>query len=246
VTSQSAAPLDLTGALKRQWWIVVLTALVALGVAFASLNSVKPSYTATGVLHVGPAALSHALNAPTPDDMVRASSAEIRAAIVAGGEFTAAQAARVRFAATGAPQTRITMTAEADDAATAEGLVNAAAKAALGYTADATAVEVARQTAQVEAAKAALSPRHGGPNTGLTPYERWSLESALIDATSGLETVKNVYTFDKKVSVATTSRLEGMKTTLLAALLLGGFVGVVIGGVREYLWRRRNSSVASA
>lgn len=244
MTSQAAQPLDLAGAIKRQWWVVVVTALVAVGVAFASSASVKPSYTATGVLHVGPAALSHALNAPTPDDMVRASTAEIRAQLIADGEFSAAELAHVRFAATGAPQTRITMTAEAGDAATAEKLIHAAAKEALAYTAEATKVEVARQTAQVKAAGEVLNPT--GHPVLLSAYERWSLKSALIDATSGLETVKNVYTFNDKVSVASTSRLEGIRTTLSIALLLGGFVGVVLGGIREYLWRRRNREVASA
>ena len=247
MTSQAAQPLDIAGALKRQWWVVVVTALVAVGVAFATSASVKPSYTGTGVLYVGPAALSHALNAPTPDDMVRASSAEIRAALVADGQFSAAQLARVRFAALGAPQTRVTITAEADDAVIAEKLVTAAAKAALDYTAEATRVELARQTEQVKAAEAVLNlSRSGGPTSALTPYERWSLESSLIDATSGLETVKNVYTFNGKVNVASTSRLEGIRTTLSVALLLGGFVGLVLAGVREYLWRRRNREVASA
>lgn len=246
MTSQAAVPLDLVGALKRQWWIVVLTAVVALGVAFASSSSVKPSYTATGVLHVGPAALSHALNAPTPDDMVRASSAEIRKALVADGGFTAAQLARVRFAAAGAPQTRITMTATADDAATAEQLINAAAKGALAYAQDSTAVEIERQTAQIAAAKAGLTNTSHLPATSMSAFERWSIQSALIDAESGLRTVKNVYTFDGNVSVVAASRLQGIRSTLAVALLLGGFVGLILGGVREYLWRRRNREIASA
>jgi hypothetical protein len=242
VTSQATQPLDLIGALKRQWWIVVLTALIAFGIAYASSTTVKPSYTASGVLHVGPAALSHALNAPTPDDMVRASSAEIRAAMVADG-FTAAEVARVRFAAAGAPQTRISMTAEADDAATAEKLVNAAAKAALGYTAEATKVELARQADQIKAIESVLSAGKAQPQ--MSAFERWQMESALIDAKSGLETVQNVYTFDGKVNVATTSRLEGIRTTMAVALLFGGFVGLLLAGVREYLWRRKNAGASA-
>lgn len=241
MTAQQIPALDLAGAVKRQWWIVVLAAVVALVVAFAASSAVKPSHTATGTLRIGPAALSHAFNAPTPDDMVRASAAEIHDALEVQG-FSADELATVRFAALGAPQTRITLTAEAADAARAKQLVDAAGKQAVVYARAATAVEIARQTRQIEIAKAAI--RDGADI--VTSYEGWAIQSSLIDAENGLKTVENIYVWDGNTDLVTTSRLQGMQTTLAASLLLGAFVGLILAGVREYLWRRKNASVASA
>ena len=242
MTSQQNPPLDLTGALKRQWWIVALAAVVAIGVVFAASSTVKPTSTATGTLRAGPAALGHGFNAPTPDDMVRSSSAEIRTALLDAGVFSAGELARVRFAAVGAPQTRISITASAADPALAKKLVDAAAKQAVEYSRMSTAVEIERQKLQIEVAKAAIAAAEKAPST---VYERYELQSSLIDAESGLRTVESIYTWDGNVSVASVSGVAGRRTTLAMALLLGAFVGLVLGAVREYLWRRKNSAAAA-
>ncbi|TLM94642.1 MAG: hypothetical protein FDZ75_05490, partial [Actinobacteria bacterium] len=169
--SQTTPSLDLLGAVKRQWWIVALAAAVALAVGAGAALSAKPEYTATATVRVDAPAISRTYGAPTPDDMVRASTSDLRSQIANAGEFSAEQMAAVRFSTIGAPQSRVLIVATSPDKATAEKLAKISAVEAVKYAQASTANEIQRQSRQAEVAEKALSALPPG-----TPVvDRWTL-----------------------------------------------------------------------
>lgn len=239
--SDSAPSLDVLGAVRRQWWIVALAAVAAVAMAFAAALAATPVYTAVTAVRVDAPAINRTFGAPTPDDVVRASSAELRQRIKAAGGFSASEVTQVRFATIGSPQTHIGITAKSATRAGAVRLANVAAQETVNYAHDSLAITIDTQAKQVAAAKAALAAMP--PNASV--FDRWSVQSGLIDSEGTLASVTNIYSWDGQTAVSAESRSSVGRSTLAAALLLGLFIGVVIGGVREYLFRRASERSAA-
>lgn len=234
--SEPTERIDAIGALRRQWWIVALCVVVALAAGAALAYSAPTEYTATAVVRIDPSAVSRATGLPAADEVLRASKTDIRTKALADSAMAGGKnAADVRFSAIGAPQTRVIVTATGSDENAAKSSAGAFAKATVAYAQDAANIEIARQERKVALAKAALARM---PESAAV-IDRWTIEDSLADAQAGLDLLRDGYSFDGEVSAGAAARGSGLRGTLSAALLLGAFLGMLLGGVREYLLRRK-------
>lgn len=244
--------LDVLGALRRQWWVVIACGLIAMAAAFAMTKATaRDIVVATAVLHIDDTVIGRTPGALQPDDVLRAASVELKSRIRDAGGFSADQISGLTFQAPGKPQTRLVIVAQSSDEATAKKVAKVAAEQAVLLSRDAAKSSIDRETRQLDAAKAALAAMDAQSSAGLTPAEKaalafqtWQVKDRVIESEVGLEALKNMYRFDGEVSSAVKSATDGLRSTLAGALLLGLFAGVVLAGVREYLFRRGTAAGA--
>lgn len=250
--TDSKIELDILGALRRQWWVVLVCGLIAMAAAFAMTKATaRDMVVATAVLHVDDTVIGRTPGALQPDDVLRASSVELKGRIREAGGFSANEISGLTFQAPGKPQTRLVILAESDDEAVAKKLAAVAAEQTVLLAQDAAKPSIEREERQVDSAKKALAALAASGSGPLTPaekatlaYQSWQVNDKLIESEVGLEAITNMYRFDGEVSSAVKSATDGLRSTLAGALLLGLFVGVVLAGIREYLFRRRTAAGA--
>lgn len=250
--TEPKSELDVLGAFRRQWWVVIVCGLVAMAAAFAMTKATaRDTIVATAVLHVDDTVIGRTPGALQPDDVLRASSVELKSRILDAGGFSPAQISGLTFQAPGKPQTRLVIVAQSSDEATAKKVAKVAAEQTVLLSRDAAKSSIDREARQLEAAKAALAAMNAQSSDILSPAEKaalvfqtWQVRDKLIESEVGLEALNDMYRFDGEVSSAVKSATDGLRSTLAGALLLGLFVGVVLAGVREYLFRRGTAAGA--
>lgn len=243
MTETPSGDLDIWGVIRRQWWVVAVCAVVAVAVAFAGAYGKPAKHAATSTVRIDTPAISRTQGIPTPDDLLGASNADLRARIRVAGHFTSAEMAGLRFAGVGSPTTRIQVVASSSDPASAARLAKVSAEQIIAYVRNSAAIEIGNAQQRVKAAAAAIAAMN---KRGASPsvFDRWSVEDALITQQGNVTAMSNIYRWDGRVAVATAAKTTGLRSTLAAALLVGLFIGIVLGGVREYLYRRRAEASA--
>ncbi|TDB38789.1 MAG: hypothetical protein D9V44_03630 [Actinobacteria bacterium] len=230
--------------LKRQWWIVVAVVAVAGVAGFVASSGVADVYTGVAKIAIDTAPSSRYRGMPVADDLVKATSgSEMRAAVAqALGTSEADVAANLRATAAGNPLTtiRVTYTAATKDAAQAG--ARAGANAIIDVVDASMAKEIAIREAQIEASKKALAAidaaaRSEAPSAQ-TAYQRWAIETQLLDYTSALEGIVGVYTYDGTSSSSVSLGSDARNRNVLGAAVVGVALGILLAGVREALRKR--------
>lgn len=227
--------------LKRQWWIVVAVAVVAVIAGFVASSSVADVYTGVAKIAIDTAPSSRYRGMPLADDLVKATSGpEIRAAVAkAIGTNEADVADNLNAAAAGNPLTtiRVTYTASTEDVA--EEGARAAAKAIINVVDVSMAKEIAIREGQIEASEKALAvleeAAKAEPLDAQTAYQRWAVETQLLDYRSALEGVVGVYTYDGTTSASVSLGSDARNKNVLGALVIGLALGILLAGAREAL-----------
>lgn len=227
--------------LKRQWWIVVAVVAVAGVVGFVASSGVADVYTGVAKIAIDTAPSSRYRGMPVADDLVKATSGtEMRAAVAKVlGASEADVAANLRAAASGNPLTtiRVTYTAATKDAA--EAGARAGAKAIIDVVDVSMAKEIAIREGQITASKEALAAfdevAKSEPLSSQTAYQRWAVETQLLDYESALEGIIGVYTYDGTTTSSVSLGSDARNKNVLGALVVGLALGILLAGAREAL-----------
>lgn len=230
--------------LKRQWWIVVAVVAVAGVVGFVASSGVADVYTGVAKIAIDTAPSSRYRGMPVADDLVKATSGtEMRAAVAkALGTSENDVAANLRAAASGNPLTtiRVTYTAATKDAA--EAGARAGAKAIIDVVDVSMAKEIAIREGQIAASKKALATFDevvkSEPPSSQTAYQRWAVETQLLDYESALEGIIGVYTYDGTTTSSVSLGSEARNKNVLGALVVGLALGILLAGAREAMRAR--------
>ena len=226
---------------KRQWWLVVAVMLVAAGIGFAVSLDTADVYTGVATISIDTAPSSRYRGMPVADDLVKAlSGTEARSAIgTTLGVDAATVAANLHAAAAGNPLTSIRVTYSAGTKDAAEAGAKAGADYLIGVVAKSMEKEVAIRQGQITASENALAAIDAATKVSpLTPqdaYERWGIETQLLDFKNALEGVLGVYTYDGTTTSTVALASSAQKKTALGGAVLGLALGILLAGAREVL-----------
>lgn len=227
-------------ALRREWWVVLLVVAVGAGAGYV-LASGEDVYTGAATIVVDTAPSSRYRGMPVVDDVVKeASSSSIREAVAGAlGTDSSDVAARLRASASGNPLTRIRVTYSAPDEATAAAGAVSGADALISFVDRSVQTEIEIREQQIAASEAALAALGTGD---VDTYERWQIETQLLDYQNALIGVKGVYTFDGNASTSVAKGSATRRNAALGGAVMGLAFGILLAGVREagsYVQRSR-------
>jgi len=227
--------------LRRQWWLIVVVVVVAAITGYVASLGTVDVYTGVATIVIDTAPSSRYRGMPVADDLVKeVSGSGIRstvATLLGVDETTVAQ--NLRAAASGNPLTRIKVSySAATEDASAAG-ARAAALEAIAFVRDTTSKEVAYREAQIAASEDALAVfdkaskvQELGTND---TYQRWTIETQLLDYNNALEGVNGVYTYDGTVASSVSRASDTRNRNALGGAVLGFVLGILLAGVREAL-----------
>ncbi|MDI6843786.1 MAG: hypothetical protein QMC94_05255 [Anaerosomatales bacterium] len=231
---------------RREWWLVAVTAVVAVIVAVAPALRSEPTSTATAKVSVDASSPGRMRGVLLPDDLVRESSTErFRAAVAQAAGVTPGEvASSLRVAASGSPITVMTVTCTMASREQAERVAQAAAREIVKAHLAAVASQIEMRERRIEIAQQALEDLKAAETVGGTAeavFDRWNVEMAIVDQQDALEALRNVYTYDGSVSSSTvTARFRALRSAL-GGLVLGLVAGAVLALAREQLAAARSS-----
>ncbi len=230
--------------LKRQWWLIAAVVVVAAVVGYAASLGADDVYTGVATISIDTAPSSRYRGMPLADDLVKAlSDPETRSAIATKlGAEDSEVAASLRAAAAGNPLTsiRVTYTAASKDAA--EAGARAGADQLVEVVARTMEKEVAIRQEQIGVSEKALAAiedaQEAQGSSAQDAYQRWSIETQLLDYKNALEGVLGVYTYDGTTTSSVARASDARQKSALGAAVLGFALGIVLAGVREGLRTR--------
>lgn len=235
--------------IRREWWIVALTAVAAAAIGFVASSGVEPQYSAKATVIVDYGTISRLRGLPYPDDVARDSAtAELRERFAKAAGLTVSEiGAGIRVVTQGSPPTRMAVTFRSADKATAEKAAAAIATEISAYVKELASGEVEHQQTIIDAAERALgemdAARKKAPNDAWRgaehSFERWQVEKDLADARNALRVAEGVYSFDGDVVVSAQSVSSTRQRNALGALLVGLALGCVVAAAREVVMRGR-------
>lgn len=225
--------------LRRQWWLIVAVVVVAAITGYvASLNAVDV-HTGVATIAIDTAPSSRYRGMPVADDVVKElSGTTIRSAVAETLSVDVATVTEtLRAAAAGNPLTRINVAYSSDTKDTAEAGARAAALEAIGFVRRTTKNEVEYREAQIAASKRALlafekaaKVQELGPDA---TYQRWAIETQILDYENALEGVNGVYTYDGTVASSVRLATDVRSRNALGGAVLGLVLGILLAGIRE-------------
>jgi len=227
--------------LRRQWWLIVAVVVVAAITGYvASLRTVDV-YTGVATIMIDTAPSSRYRGMPVADDLVKeVSGSKIRATVaeeVALDEATVAS--NLRAAASGNPLTRINVSFSANTKDASDAGAQTAALEAIAFVRDTTRNEVAYREEQIAASTRALeafdkaaTQQELGPDA---TYQRWAIETQLLDYKNALEGVNGVYTYDGAVATSVRRASDVRNRNALGGAVVGLALGILLAGAREVL-----------
>lgn len=245
--SDVTEPLSLARVLaviRRQWWVIAAVIAVAAGVGFAASLGVADVHTGVATIAIDTAPSARYRGMPVADDLVKAiSGADVRAAVATElGVDQATVASNLRAAASGNPLTRIRVTYSASSKQAAEAGAKAGAEQLIGIVAKSMEKEVAIRNAQIAASEKALAAIDANAKDGALSaqdaYDRWGVETQLLDYKSALEGVLGVYTYDGATTSTVATASSARKKNALGGAVLGLALGILLAGAREVLRSR--------
>lgn len=231
---------------RREWWLVAVTAAVAVAVAVIPALRAEPTSTATATVSVEASSPGRMRGVLLPDDLVRESGSErFRAAVAQAAGVTPEEVAgSLRVAASGSPITVMTVTCTMPSAETAERVAQAAAREIVKTHLAAVASQIEMRERRITIARKALEDLRSAGKTDSSAeavFDRWSIETAIIDQQDALEALRDVYTYDGSVSSTTMSAPSRALRSAVGGLVLGLVAGAVLAAAREQLIAARAS-----
>lgn len=228
----------MTTFVKREWWLIVTVAAVALAVAVVPAMRSEPSATATAKIAVDAASPGRMRGVLLPDDLVRESSTEqFRVAVAQKAGVTADEVAgALRVAASGSPITVMTVTCTMSSQDKAERVAQAAARTLIEAHLAAVASQIDMRERRIEIAQQALkglASEGASATTAEAVFVRWNIETALVDQQDALVALRNVYLYDGSVTSSVTSVRSRALRSAIGGLVLGLVAGAVLAVARE-------------
>ncbi len=235
-------------AVRREWWLVLVAALVAVGVGYLGTSGLETRYEGRAVLVIDTPTISRYKGLPTPDDLIReASGAKLRKELADRSGVTPTElGAGLRLSTVGSPQSRMVVTFTSDDEARARSAASAVASGIAEHSRELASDEIDKQRAQIKLAEETIGAlKEETEGAGLSAWERtdsafkeWTVTSALIDARNVLRILEDVYSYDGEVTLAEVSAATQRRSTLVGALAVGLALGLGVSAAREAFIRR--------
>ncbi len=231
----------LQAVLRRQWWLIVAVVVVAATTGYVASLKTVDTYTGVAAIMIDTAPSSRYRGMPVADDVVKeVSGSKIRAAVADELAVDATTVADdLRATASGNPLTRIDITFFADSKDASEVGARTAATQAIAFVRDTLRKEVEYREAQIAASKRALeafdkaaTKQELGPDA---TYQRWAIETQLLDYKNALEGVNGVYTYDDTVAVSVRRASDVRNRNALGGAVVGLALGILLAGAREVL-----------
>lgn len=233
---------------RREWWVVGLAVLVALGVGLLLASQGAPQYVAKANVDIDQSALSRSAGLATPDQVERGlMTAEAKAKIAAASGVSASDiSANGSVFISGSPAKEIVVQYRSTDRAQAQKVANAMQAEALRQANLIGAREIDRVQALIDETVSTLadmpkldSVKDASQRANLA-YQLWSLNTQLTGYKASIKTMQNAYAISSAASAARESVVAARTKTLAATLLLGVVLGVGVAAVREGLLLRRS------
>ena len=175
--------------------------------------------------------------------MREVSGSKIRAAVVeelALDEATVAD--NLRAAASGNPLTRINVTFSANAKEVSDVGARTAALEVIAFVRDTTRTEVAYREDQIAASMRALEAfdkaAAAKENSPDATYQRWAIETQVLDYKNALEGVNDVYTYDGAVATSVRRASDVRNRNALGGAVVGCALGILLAGIREVVLGR--------
>lgn len=242
--TEQLSPGRVLAVLRRQWWLIAAVVIVAAITGYVASLKTADVYMGVATIVIDTAPSARYRRMPLADDLVKEiSGARIRSAVagsLAVDEATVAES--LRAAASGNPLTRIRVTYSAGTKDVADTGARTAALEAIAYVRETTSKEVAFREAQIAASEEALvafdavaKSQELGPDA---TYQRWAIETQLLDYQNALDGITGVYTYDGSVA-SSLSRARGVRNrNALGGAMIGLALGILLAGAREATRKR--------
>lgn len=229
---------------RREWWIVMTVAAVAVVAAVVPAVRSEPVATATAKILVDAASAGRVRGVLLPDDLVRASSTErFRAAVAHEAGITADEVAgALRVAASGSPITVMTVTCTMPSQDQAERVAQAAARQLIETHLAAVASQIEMRERRIEVSRyalEALGTAEGSTTTAEAVFDRWTIEMAIVEQQDALEALRDVYLYDGSLTSSVMDVRSRVLRSAVGGLVLGVVAGAVLAVVREQIMANR-------
>jgi hypothetical protein len=232
---------------RREWWIVVLTMVVALAIGVVASSRSTTAYVGSSSVNIASGALSRFPGLPSADQVVAATSAGafLDAVAATTGVDVASLKANGKAYVVGRPVTRITLEFSAPDAETARKVALAMAAQTQAAALDLSAAETQRIRDLLDGTQKAMDemgavklPANTWEYSDLT-YKLWQVNSSLAGYRGQLSGMVGAYAASGDASAARTSAVTTAGKTLAVAGLVGLALGVALAALREGLLARQ-------
>lgn len=228
----------------RNWWIPVITTVVAALIAAVPTLLAPAKHTATATLKPDTPTFNLNLRLPGPNTMLAQLEQPEFAEQVAKVSGVPADDVEINPYTTGSPPTRLLIDVTAADADTAEQVARVAGEEAVAAAQEAASLEVEIVESNIANAEAALAELEKAPDStsANAAFYRFSLQNTVETSQKTLQYYRNAYELSDSYPVSSSSPVsEAVKAGLagaLAGLVLGlGLVGLRFGLER---WRARS------
>ncbi len=233
----------LAGLLRRQWWLIVISLVVAAIVGFVASSGQQTLYVGSATIVVDPATVSKGVGIPEAELLLKSIQSDaFREKVATNVGATAAELkADAKVYTTGTPQDRLV----AEFTSPAEGRADAVAAALAGtIVAEAKsmgAVEIEKQRQIVQETSNAVAQLEAFKGTNAweqsdVAYKLWTLKKDLASAKATLALDENAYAYDGSSSVKVSGAADQRRlATTGAAAFLGLIAGLGLAILRE--WR---------
>jgi hypothetical protein len=227
--------------LRRQWWLVVAVVLAAAITGYVASLKTADVYTSVATIMMDTAPSARYRGMPVADDLVKEiTGSKVRSMVASSLSVDEAEVAgNLRAAAAGNPLTTIRVTYAAGTKDRADAGARAAALEAIAYVRTTMSKEVAFREQQIAASEQALSAFDAAsrqtPLALNATYERWTIQTQLIDYKVALEGILGVYTYDGSVTSSLSSASDVRLKNALAGAVVGLAFGILLAGAREAL-----------
>ncbi|MHB8925348.1 MAG: Wzz/FepE/Etk N-terminal domain-containing protein [Coriobacteriia bacterium] len=235
----------LTGAVKRQWWIVALAIVAGLVAGYVLAMDQQTTYTARATLRVDSSTLARVSGLPGPERLLKAIGTDaFRDGLSSETDVPAADMKSSLTAFTvGSPAENFVLEYTSIDAGEAEKVAAAAAPAVRDEVRERGATELDRQAATIAETEAFLGVLAAVQVE--TEWERadiafrtWQARRELTDAVALQSTYERAYVLEGDTSVATSSASAKRLNDAAGAAVVAAAAGLGLALVRERLFLR--------
>lgn len=239
----------LVGAIRRQWWLIVVAVVVATAVGFFATSGAKTEYTGRATVIIDSAVVSKGTGIPEAEPLLKnLQDADFFESVAAEAGMTPSElSSGSRVYTTGTPQDRLITEFTSSDASVAEKTAAILAKAAVAEARAMGKVEIDKQTAIVESTRAAIAELEAFQGDD---YERldlsfkvWQLKKDLASGEASLILAERAYVYDGNTRVAQTVTASRERVSAAAA---AAFAGLIAGLALALMRERKNFQAAGA
>ncbi|MBE0476637.1 MAG: hypothetical protein IBX62_06025 [Coriobacteriia bacterium] len=239
---------------RRQWWVVALTIVVAVAVGYASslvADEPEPEYEGRARIVVEPKTLGKYYRLPQVDELLTDVSSEqfaTRTAVETGIDERHLEAG-LRVFSLKNPQTALVVAYRSSESSEALQVADEVAKRvvkralALGQKeVDQTKREIRlteKAIRQIEAMSIVADQSLRRPERAAAARDLWEMNLQLESLRDGLEKIMSAYSYSGGATVAQLPVIERRASGVAGAALAGLAAGMAVAAVREAYFRRR-------